>query len=105
MQHGLANAIVLPAVVRFNGEECSDLYGRVATALELPVSRDPASQTADFLEQFNRSIGITQTLKDLGIPDEALKPLAKKAYEDPCHLTNPRKCTEEDLLLIYKKMY
>jgi alcohol dehydrogenase class IV len=105
VQHGLANAIVLPEVIRFNGEQRSALYSRVETAMGLPESRDPASQTADFLEQFNKSIGITQTLKDLGIPDEALRTLAEKAYEDPCHLTNPRKCTEADLLSIYRKTY
>ena len=103
--HGLANAIVLPHVVRFNGEVDSMQYARVAIALGLQVDEDPAELVASFLEQFNASIGITQRLRDIGVPEDALPTLAKQALLDPCHATNPRPCSEADLLALYKKSY
>ena len=105
IQHGLANAIVLPSVIRFNGETDSQQYQRVAAALEIEAGDDPAGSCADFIDQFNASIGIDQHLSDLDVDQGALKLLAKKAFEDPCHATNPRKCSEQDLYDLYTKVY
>jgi len=102
VQHGLANAIVLPHVVRFNGQADSHLYDRVAVALGCAEpTGDSTSWVADFLSEFNRSIGITQRLRDLNVPREKLPGLAAKAMQDGCHLSNPRRCTEADMLRLY----
>jgi len=105
VHHGLANAIALPATIRFNGEQDSAQYARVAAALGLAPGDDPASQVADFLDALNRSIGITQTLSDLGVPRERLPDLAAKAIEDACHQTNPRRCAQADMLRLYQEVY
>jgi len=105
IQHGLANAIMLPLVVRFNGEKDSAQYSRVASALGLDGGEDPAAQVADFLDEFNHSLDIRQRLRDLGVPSEALPQLATKAIEDGCHLTNPRQCTESDMLRLYEEAW
>ena len=105
IQHGLANAIVLPGVIRFNGEKDSKQYERVADALGIEAGDDPAVNCADFINQFNKSIGIDQRLSGLGVEQDALKMLAKKAFEDSCHATNPRKCSELELYELYKKVY
>jgi len=106
IQHGLANAIALPAVVLFNGEHDSSQYERIAGALGCSEpSDDPALWVADFLNEFNRSIDITQRLRDLKIPRENLPELAAKAMEDGCHLSNPRQCTESDMLRLYKEIW
>ncbi len=105
VQHGLGNAISLPAVVRFNGETDKDQYERVAVALGLEPSDDPAGQTADFLEEFNRSIGITQRLRDLNVPKESIPSLAEKAMKDGCHASNPRKCTKADMQRLYEEIW
>jgi len=106
IQHGLANAIALPAVVRFNGQRDSAQYERVAVALGCVESpADPASWVADFLRELNHSIGITQRLRDLNVPRENLPELAIQAIEDGCHLSNPRQCTEEDMLRLYEEIW
>jgi alcohol dehydrogenase class IV len=103
--HGLANAVVLPSVIRFNGEEDSSQYRRVAEALGLSADVDPASQVAEFIERFNRELGINQRIRDLGPRENDLPALADKAFADGCHLTNPRKCTRDDLLRLYQESY
>jgi 4-hydroxybutyrate dehydrogenase len=106
VQHGLANAIALPAVVRFNGEQNSAQYERIAAALGSAECVDgPALWAADFLSQFTRSIGITQRLRDLKVPRASLPELATKAMEDGCHLSNPRQCTEADMLRLYQEIW
>jgi alcohol dehydrogenase class IV len=106
IQHGLANAIALPGVVRFNGQQDSTQYERIAAALGcLEPPDNPASWVADFLIDFNRSIGITQRLRDLKVPHEKLPELAAKAMEDGCHLSNPQRCTEADMLRLYEEIW
>lgn len=105
IHHGLANAIVLPHVIRFNGEQDPSLYTRVADALALEAEEDPAPQVADYIERLNRSIGITQRLRDLGVPREKLGKLARLAMADPCHRTNPRPCSERDLRQLYERAW
>jgi len=105
VHHGLANALVLPSVIRFNGEVDSAQYRRVAIALDLIPGADPAEQVAQHIEALNRSLGIDKRLRDV-VPDEsALPKLANKAVQDGCHLTNPRPCKEADLLDLYKKSW
>jgi alcohol dehydrogenase class IV len=105
VHHGLANAVVLPATIRFNGEADAAQYARVAQALGLAPGPDPAAQVADFIEQFNDSLGIPRRLRDVGVPQDALPRLAALALEDGCHLTNPRPCTENDLLRLYEEVW
>jgi alcohol dehydrogenase class IV len=105
INHGLANALMLPPTIRFNGETHRAQYARVAEALGLDPGDDPASQTADFIARFNRSIDITQRLRDLDVPRKALVDLAAGATEDACHQTNPRPCTEADMLRLYEEAW
>ena len=105
VHHGLANAIVLANTIRFNGAAEHDPYLRVAEALRLAPSQTPSIAVADFLDEFNHSIGISKRLRDVGVPQEDLPRLAKLAFEDPCHQTNPRVCTEADLLMLYQQSW
>jgi len=102
VHHGLANAIVLPHVVRFNGEVDSKQYGRVAEALGLASGKDPAEQVAQFLAELNAELKIPPRLREVKVTEERLPYLAKKAMEDGCHLTNPRSCTVTDMLRLYQ---
>jgi alcohol dehydrogenase class IV len=47
-------------------------------------------------------VGINGGLAGSGIREEHLGPLAKKALEDACHRSNPRPCSETDLLELYR---
>jgi alcohol dehydrogenase class IV len=102
VHHGLANAIVLPHVVRFNGEVDSSQYIRVAEALGLAPAVEPAEQVAAFLTRFNAELNLPTRLRDVNVPREGLPQLAARALEDGCHLTNPRSCTQADMLRLYE---
>lgn len=102
VHHGLANAIVLPHVVRFNGEVDTQQYARVAEALGIRPDANPAEQVAQFLSGFNAELKLSPTLREVKVTQESLPKLAAKAIQDGCHQTNPRPCTEADLLRLYE---
>jgi alcohol dehydrogenase class IV len=55
--------------------------------------------------ELNELCGIKPRLREYGVAETALEMLAAKAFEDGCHLTNPRPCTREDLLRLYRKAW
>src|SRR5437667_997702 len=95
MHHGTSNAVLLPIVLEYNrgavGERMKDLS-------ELFGGGDPA----ELVRELNTRIGIKPRLRDWGVAEELLPALADKAVQDGCHQLNPRPCTREDLLALYR---
>ncbi len=109
VQHGLANAICLVPVMRFNKEVSASRYARVAQCFGINTSDMSESEAADkaieAIAELNERIGIPKSLAHVGIKKDQLTILAKKAFEDPCHQSNPRPCSEQDLLMLYKEAF
>lgn len=102
--HGLANAILLPYVIEFNGE-ATPKFAEIEKALGV-------ADLAATIRDLNTRVGIGASLKDNGevdiAPDQfqaALKDMSQHACEDPCTLTNPREGGCEDLEEIYEAAY
>ena len=109
IQHGLANAVCLPPVMRFNKDVVTDRYARVAHCFGVAASgaseAELADRAIDAIVDLNKRVGIPATLAELGVRKEQLPGLAAKAYADPCHRTNPRDCSQADLLGLYEQAY
>jgi alcohol dehydrogenase class IV len=109
LNHGLANALCLPAVMRFNLGPASAHYARLAAIFGVPnnqMSEDEAAAKAvSEVEAMIERLGIVRGLRNHGIPREALAALAPKAFADSCHLTNIRPCTQADLLRLYEESW
>jgi alcohol dehydrogenase class IV len=107
IQHGLANAICLVPVMRYNKQVSASAYARVAQCIGINTfglsELEAADKAIEAVAELNSRIGIPKSLARLGIKAQQLPMLAKKAYQDPCHQTNPRPCTEQDLLALYKE--
>lgn len=109
MQHGLANAICLPAVMRFNRDVAAKEYSKTASIFGVNTFGMPEKEAADrgidAVVDLNRRIGIPARLRDCNIPEEGLAKLAEKAFADSCHATNPRPCTKDNLLRLYQESW
>ena len=107
--HGLANALLLPHVLRFNGKICPDLFRNMGRAIGLDMNNlndeEAVNKVADAVKNLAIEVGIPQTLKEIGIKREDLKILAEQAITDVCTGGNPRKVTEKDILAIYEEAY
>ena len=107
--HGVANALLLPTVMEFNMPSSIVKYGRIAKAMGVDttgMSAEAAAQAAvDAVKKLSLDLGIPQTLREIGIPEEALPQLANDAFNDVCTGGNPQPITEEDILNLYKKVF
>ena len=107
--HGVANALLLPHVLRFNGKVCPDLYRNMGRAFGLEMDgttdEEAVNKVADAVANLSKRLGIPQTLRELEIPEEMLPQLANQAINDACTPGNPREVTVEDIINIYKSAY
>lgn len=107
--HGLANSIMLPHVMTFNLEEKPERFVLIADAMGVNVdgmTPDQAARSAvQAVKDLQKAVGLTQTLKDCGVPDdrEALQPLIDLAMGDSQLPYNPRDLEEDDVYNLYLK--
>lgn len=107
LHHGLANALCLPAVMRFNVNQAAPHYARLARLYDGSESNDSgdAARAVDRVEAMIDRIGIKRGLRNHGVPREMLETLSASAFADSCHKTNIRPCTQGDLLSLYQESW
>ncbi len=107
--HGVANALLLPHVLKFNGQVCPELFRNMGSAFGLEMTNttdeEAVNKVVNAVQELSTKLGIPQTLREIGIPEEALPTLAKQAINDACTPGNPREVTIDDILNIYKEAY
>ena len=105
--HGIANAMLLPTVLEYNGEICYERYRDILIELGYPAGNYTKEELIKTLVErvrdLGEEVGITQTIKDYGAKMEDLPMLSDKAMEDPCKPGNPRETSKEDFIALYKK--
>jgi 4-hydroxybutyrate dehydrogenase len=105
MHHGLANALCLPAVMRFNASRKSGLYRRIGIACGLDVMRASDKQADDetimFVSEFLTDLGLRPGLRNYDVTEQHIALMTPQAYADACHQTNPVPVTEADLRELY----
>ena len=105
--HGLANAILLPHVMQYNGEVCSERFAQILTELGIDTTsmntKEIIQTMVSKIQELAESVGITQSLSQVGVKEEDIPMLANKAIKDVCTPGNPRDTSVEDMIAIYEK--
>lgn len=108
--HGIANAILLPTVMRFNGEDpaTAQRFREILCQIGRPDAehlndQDVINTFVWMISELSKSVGITQTVKDVGGKEEDIEILADKAMQDPCKPGNPREVSKEDFMELFRK--
>lgn len=105
--HGIANAILLPTVMKFNGEVCYERFREILIALGVHAdnfTKEEVIKTfVEKIKDLSETVGITQTVSEVGGKVKDLPMLADKAMEDPCKPGNPREVTKEDFIKLYEE--
>lgn len=104
--HGLSNALVLTAVLRFNLPVAAATYAEIAADAFPHLADMPEDARAEgfvaALQGLIARLQMPQRLRDLNIPAEALPHMAREAMKQQRLLVNnPRPVTEADALAIY----
>ena len=101
LSHGLANAILIPHVMRFNAEAAAPKLARVAALLGVEVhgmtEGEAASAAASAVEDLCRDLELERTLEEANCPRDAVDSMVRNAMRDMCCPTNPRRCRRGDL--------
>lgn len=108
--HGVANAVLLPYVMEFNKDYTGEKYREIARVMGVEgvdeMSQEEYRNAAiEAVRQLSKDVNIPQTLKEIGVKEEDLPALAQAAMADICTGGNPRPCTYELVLEVYKTAF
>jgi alcohol dehydrogenase len=104
--HGVALAMLLPHVVRWNADFVSDRYALLLAGSEGASAAGPAAETlASRLEALAKVGGLTTRLSDAGVDEGVLSTLASLAAQQWTGSFNPRPFDAEGALEIYQAAY
>jgi len=106
--HGVACAMLLPTVMRFNMPAAKEKYVDIAKACgvyEAGMTTDQAAEAAcKAIEDLSARVGTNKRLTELGITEKDIDALADQAIRDVCTPGNPREVTRDDIVSLYKKI-
>ena len=107
IHHGLANAILLPVVVRRNLEHAPKKFAEIANAMGLDTRgismENVAEEVPRMIEQLICDINLPNTLSAVGVRSADIPALARDAHRDLCMETNPHHYTVAEIESMYRE--
>ena len=104
--HGQAVGLMLPHVVRFNGQEpaVEEAYGELLAAARIASLSDKSAteRLAALLEGLLRESGLAAKLRDLNVPESGPATLAPEAAKQWTATFNPRAIGADDFGRLYQ---
>lgn len=104
--HGVANAILLPAVVEYNALADNGKYCKIFNY----ISKNPVPEEAfdpymlvDLLKDLNEQLGIPASLSEVGVTEDKFDQMADDAMKSGNIAVNPRSTAKPDILALYTK--
>ena len=106
--HGIANAIILPVVMKYNAEATGEKYRDIAKAMGVQGTENMSVEeyraaAIEAVRKLGEDVGIPADLKDI-VKAEDIPFLAQSAYDDACRPGNPRDTSVEEITELYKSM-
>jgi len=108
MPHGIANAILLPYVEKFNLGAKLERFAKIAEIFGVNTegmsTREAAESSLEAIKQLAQDVGIPTSLSEskFDIKEKDFEEMAKYALEDGNAGTNPRKGTVEQVKAIFE---
>lgn len=94
LHHGTLNAVLMPAVLRFNRNAIGPKWGE--------LTRRMGGAPDEVIAALNRRIGMPSGLREMGVTDAMMEAISLAALKDHCHATNPRLASQQDYLDILR---
>ncbi|RRC94306.1 lactaldehyde reductase [Erysipelotrichaceae bacterium OH741_COT-311] len=106
--HGIANAIILPTVMKYNASATGSKYREIARAMgvkdvDAMNQKQYRKAACDAVRQLAMDVGIPTTLKGI-VNIEDLDFLTQSAMDDACRPGNPKDPTFEDIKNLYLEL-
>ncbi|MBO9098923.1 MULTISPECIES: iron-containing alcohol dehydrogenase [unclassified Rhizobium] len=100
--HGMTNAVVMPAVLRFNRKPIEEKIARAAAYLGISGGFDGFY---DYVLQLRADLGVPDNLTKMGIASDRIDDLAAMAIEDPSAGGNPVPLTLENTKTLFRDCF
>lgn len=101
LHHGTLNAVLLPAVLRFNESHVYDKYVFLRRAMGLAEGASVADAITDLIHR----LGLPDSLSAMGVPEDCVDLMAERALADHSTATNPRPMVLADYVNLFKEAY
>ncbi len=106
--HGIANAIILPVVMKYNAEATGEKYRDIAKAMgvqgtETMSVEEYRAAAIEAVRKLGEDVGIPADLKDI-VKAEDIPFLAQSAFDDACRPGNPKDTSVEDITALYNSL-
>jgi alcohol dehydrogenase class IV len=105
--HGLGTGFALPYIVKINADLVQEKMLRIASTLNIE-DKDPrrsSRKVIEWITQLLQDLRIPRSLREMGIPREDLKNLAREMIEVYPRPNNPRQLTIEEAEKLYEEMW
>ena len=103
--HGVALAILLPHVVRWNARADAELYNPFVAATMNGAGGPGGDRLAEWLVRIGRTGGFPERLRDTGVQEDSLPSLADVASRQWTAAFNPRLLGHPEALEVYRCAY
>ena len=109
MAHGVANAMLLPHVERYNIISNPKKFADIAEFMGENISglsvMEAAEKAINAMFRLSEDVGIPKSLKEMGVKQEDFEHMAELALLDGNAFSNPRKGNAKDIINIFKSAY
>ena len=106
--HGIAVAVTLPVVMRFNAPAAVDRFVSVGHALGEPANGcgpvGVADRAVEFVDALARDVGIPTTLAEFGLRHTHVAEVIDEAMKSGNVVVNPRRTSKEELTTILRSV-
>jgi alcohol dehydrogenase class IV len=100
LHHGTLNAVVLPAVLRFNESAPTVVADRRFARMRRVMNLADNADIAQAVHDMTARLGLPTRLSQMGVDASMFDKVVKGALADHCHKTNPREASADD----YRRM-
>ncbi len=100
--HGMTNAVVMPAVLRFNRKAIEEKIARAAAYLGIAGGFDGFY---DYVLKLRAELGVPESLSAMGIAPDRIDELSAMAIEDPSAGGNPVPMTLENTKALFRDCF
>lgn len=109
MAHGVANAMLLPHVCRYNlianPQKFADIAEFMGENIQGISVLEAADKAIDAIFRLSAELSIPAHLSEMGVKDADFELMADNALKDGNAFSNPRKGTRDDIIAIFKAAY
>jgi len=107
--HGIANAVLLPYVMKFNLPACPERMAEIAEALGCGTAGLAPAEAAHLavraVREMNRRLGIPDTIREMGVDLARLDKMVEDSMRSGNVLVNPRLTAAHDIRRIIECAY